>query len=189
MRRTLPFLALLAVILPAGLAVARPTAGQLILSGCRQGECAWLRVLRVEPAGRVPQGALVRMRVRRGSSTHLDGSLPSRPGQARIEWEQGEGVRYAFCSVRRPAFAFARRGEGLIVHFLDLFDLGGYQQSSARLYMRLCHGRGAVPGAAVLRRLGYRPGTRSDQVEDATPETMTRFQSRFRSHGNVPRRN
>jgi len=168
-------LAALAATLPTGLAAARPSAGQIILSGCRQGGCAWLRVLRVEPAGRVPQGALVRMRVRRGSSTHLDGSLPNRPGQARIEWEPGEGVSYAFCSVRRPAFAFARQGEGLLVHFLDLFDLGGYQEASGRLYMRLCHGRGAVPGAAVLRRLGYRPGTRSDQVEDATPETMTRF--------------
>lgn len=175
MRLALPFVALLAPLLAAAPAAARPAAGQLILSGCRQGECAWLRVLRVEPAGRVPQGALVRMRVRRGSSTHLGGNLPNRPSEARIEWEPGEGVSYAFCSVRRPAFAFARSGEGLLVHFLDLFDLGGYQEASARLYMRLCHGRDAVPGPAVLRRLGYRPGMRSEQVEDATPETMTRF--------------
>ena len=174
MRLALPLLAALAALFAAP-AAARPAAGQLILSGCRQGECAWLRVLRVENAGRVPQGALVRMRVRRGSSTHLDGNLPSRPADARIEWEPGEGVSYAFCSVRRPAFAFARRGERLLVHFLDLFDLGGYQEASGRLYMRLCHGRGDVPRAAVLRRLGYRPGTRSEQVEDATPETMTRF--------------
>lgn len=175
MRNALPFLAAFAVTLPAGLAAARPSEGPMILSGCRQGACAWLRVLRVENAGRVPQGALVRMRVRRGSSTHLDGNLPSGARGTRIEWEPGEGVSYAFCSVRRPAFAFARHGEGLIVHFLDLFDLGGYQEASGRLYMRLCHGRGGVPGAAVLRRLGYRPGTRSGQVEDATPETMTRF--------------
>ncbi len=175
MRFALPLLAALAALFAAAPALARPVAGQLILSGCRQGECAWLRVLRVESAGRVPQGALVRMRVRRGSSTHLDGSLPGGARGTRIEWEPGEGMSYAFCSVRRPAFAFARHGEGLLVHFLDLFDLGGYQEASGRLYMRLCHGRSGVPGAAVLRRLGYRRGTRSDQVEDATLETMTRF--------------
>jgi len=175
MRFAPPLVALLAALLAATPAVARPGPGQVILSGCRQGECSWLRVLRVENAGRVPQGALIRMGARRGTSTHLDGNLPVGARGTRIEWEPGEGGSYAFCSVRRPAFAFARAGERLLVHFLDLFDLGGYQEASGRLYMRLCHGRGDVPRAAVLRRLGYRPGTRSEQVEDATPETMTRF--------------
>jgi hypothetical protein len=174
MRFALPLAATLAA-LAAAPAVARPAPGQIILSGCRQGECAWLRMVRVENAGRVPQGALVRMRVRRGTSTHLDGNLPAGPRGARILWERSDEDSYAFCSVRRPAFAFARSGEGLLVHFLDLFDLGGYQEASGRLYMRLCHSRGDVPRAAVLRRLGYRPGTRSEQVEDATPATMTRF--------------
>jgi len=175
MRRFLALLAAFALILPAGLAVARPRPGRVILSGCRQGECAWLRVSRVEDAGRVPQGALVLIGARRGTSTHLDGNLPSVARGAPIAWEAEDEVGYAFCSVRRPAFAFAGHGEGLLVHFLDLFDLAGYQEASARLYMRLCHDRGGVPGAAALRRLGYRPGTRSEQVEDATPETMTRF--------------
>lgn len=175
MRRILLFLATLATLPPAAIEAARPKPGQVILTTCRQGECVWLRVLRVEAAGRVPQGALVRMTSRRGISIHRDGNLPSGARGTRIEWEPGSWVGYAFCSLRRPAFAVARRGEGLLVHFLDLFGLAGYQDASGRLYMRLCHGRGDVPREAVLRRLGHRPGTRNDQVEHATLETMTGF--------------
>ena len=60
-------------------------------------------------------------------------------------------------------------------HFLDLFDLGGYQMGSAALYARFCHGRDGVPEAAVLRALGYAPGTRSEQVETADIAELTRF--------------
>ena len=149
-------------------------AGRVILAGCRQGECGWLRIVAAESVARVAEGELRRMVARRGSSVH-DGRLPEREREARIAWEANDSVGYAFCSARRPAYAFEREGEGLIVHFLDLYDLAGYQFVSAGLYMRLCHGRERLPRAAVLRRLGYRPGTRSEQVEGATPETMTRF--------------
>jgi len=134
-----------------------------------------MRIVAVGAVVRVPAGALRSIVVRRGVSTHPDGNLPRRARDARIEWEAADQAEYAFCSARRPAYAFGREGEGLIVHFLDLFDLAGYQYASAGLYMRLCHGRERLPRAAVLRRLGYRPGTRSEQVEGATPGTMTRF--------------
>lgn len=174
MPRLLPLLIAL-LLIPAGASHAQPRAGQTILAGCRQGGCAWLRVTRVEPVTRVPQGALVSMVGRRGGSTHLDGNLPNRASDARIEWERADRTAYAFCSTRRPAYAFEDEDQGLVVHFLDLFDLGGYQYSSAGMYMRLCHGRASIPSAAVLRRLGYRPGTRSEQVENGSRETMTRF--------------
>lgn len=159
---------------PAILLAARPVAGETILSGCRQGECGWLRVLRLGAPTSVPQGVLRPMQVRRGSSVHLDGKLPNRPRDARIEWEGQASMTYAFCSVRRPAYAFESDGS-LVVHFLNLYDLGGYQYVSAQLYMRLCHGRVSLPNNAALRRLGYRPGTRSEQVEARSPEVMTRF--------------
>jgi hypothetical protein len=41
--------------------------------------------------------------------------------------------------------------------------------------MRLCHGMENVPSDARLRRLGYRPGTRSEQIEAATADVLTRF--------------
>lgn len=174
MRRLLPLIVAV-LLIPAGASLAQPRAGQTILAGCRQGGCVWLRVARVEPMTRGPQGALVRMVSRRGSSTHRDGELPRRSRDARIEWERADGTSYAFCSTRRPAYAFESEDQGLVVHFLDLFDLAGYQYSSAGMYMRLCHGRTSLPSAGALRRLGYRPGTRSEQIENGSQETMTRF--------------
>ena len=78
------------------------------------------------------------------------------------------------CSRVRPAYAFETETGGFLVHYLDLYDLAGYQMASATLYMRVCHDRGPA-GAAVLRRLGYRPGTRSEQTEGEHLEALTRF--------------
>lgn len=151
-------------------------AGQTILAGCRQGECSWMRIGDVARVATVPQGELRRMIVERGSSVHLDGNLPERAEGTQIEWEPGTRADYVFCSVERPAYAFEDEG-GLITHYLDLYDLAGYQADSGRLYMRLCHDVAdeAVPDAAVLGRFGYRPGTRDEQVEGGRPEDMTRF--------------
>ena len=170
----------LTLLVAAACAAADPGSraegdGEAVLGGCRQGECGWLRVIRTESAGTFPQGELKRMLIRRGTSLHPDGDLPEQAADARIEWEAAEQSDYAFCSTQRPAYAFPDGDGGLIVHFLDLYDLGGYQMGSAKLYMRFCHGRDGLPEAEVLQGLGYRPGARSEQVEAATPEVMTRF--------------
>jgi hypothetical protein len=157
-----------------GAAEANAADGSIIRAGCRQGECSWLRVVRQESLHKAPQGELRRLVARRGSSVHLDGSIPEEP-PADIGWEAAEGTYHAFCSTERPAYAFPGE-EGMTVHFLDLFDLPGYQMASAGMYLRLCHRIDALPeDEKVLRGLGYRPGTRSEQVEAAGVETMTRF--------------
>lgn len=149
--------------------------GQIIRAGCRQGECGWLRVVRIERAETHPQGELRRIAVQRGTSLHPDGELTEDPEQAGIEWDESERTEFAFCSRERPAYAFPG-GEGeWILHFLDLFDLGGYQLGSGGLYARFCHGRDGLPEEAVLRSLGYAPGTRSEQVETADIAELTRF--------------
>lgn len=156
-------------------------AGRVILAGCRQGECVWMRIGEVTRVATVPQGELRRMNSLRGSSLHLDGNLPDRETDAAIEWEPETRADYAFCSVERPAYAFEEKedegGRGLITHYLDLYDLPGYQTVSGRLYLRLCHG---VEGEAALEtqalaQRGYRPGTRSEQTAGGAPEDMTRF--------------
>ena len=156
-------------------------AGQTILAGCRQGECVWMRIGEVTRVATVPQGELRRMTSRRGSSLHLDGNLPDREADAAIEWEAEERADYAFCSVERPAYAFEEKedegGRGLITHYLDLYDLPGYQTVSGRLYLRLCHGAEgeAALETQALGRLGDQPGTRSEQTAGGAPEDMTRF--------------
>ncbi len=151
-------------------------AGRTILAGCRQGECSWMRIGDVTRVATVPQGELRRMIVERGSSIHLDGNLPERAEGTQIEWEPGTRSDYAFCSIERPAYAFEDEG-GLITHYLDLYDLAGYQSVSGGLYMRLCHDVAdeTALDAATLGRFGYRPGTRNEQIEGGAPEDMTRF--------------
>ena len=155
-------LAACAALVAVSAGAAPPRPGQAILSGCRQGQCAWLRVVSVARPVRHPQGVLRAMEVRRGSARLAEN------GRARpIAWQAAHRSAYAFCSTRRPAFAFEGEHGDLLVHFLDPFDLSGYQEASARVYMRLCHGLDAVPIERRLRALGYRPGTRNEQVENA----------------------
>jgi hypothetical protein len=93
-----------------------------------------------------------------------------------VAWEARDRHEYAFCSTERPAYAFPDETGRLILHYLDLFSLAGYQLPSATVYMRACHDRTLNwENRAALRRLGYRPGTRSDQVEGAAPEDLARF--------------
>jgi hypothetical protein len=149
--------------------------GRTIRTSCRQGECRWLRVKRAETLATRPQGELRRIVGRGGTSVHLDGDLPRDQARAQIEWDRSDRAQYAFCSRLRPAFAFSNDDGALIVHFLDLMNLGGYQMASASMYMRLCHGREGVPAEKVLHSMGYHPRTRSDQLEGAAVEAMTRF--------------
>lgn len=151
-------------------------AGRVMVAGCRQGECSWLRIGRLERVSRTARGELRRLTQVRGTSRYgEEGASASERHRPPIEWEHQSRTDYIFCSRARPAYAFPDDdGRSYLIHYLDLFDLGGYQQSSALLYMRVCHNRGPA-GPAALRRLGYRPGTRNEQVENARPEDMTRF--------------
>lgn len=176
-----------AASIPATIAAAQPVrasrpglpalAGRVLLSGCRQGECGWLRVTRVERVSASARGELRRATGRWGTSVHGRRDPPrAYRASLRVRWDRRERNEYAFCSRERPAHAFPDEGDGLVVHYLDLFDLAGYQYSSATMYMRICHDRAFDPARpAALRRLGYRPGTRSEQVENGTPADLTRF--------------
>ena len=151
-------------------------AGETLQVGCRQGECAWLRVVRVETAAATPRGELRRLVGRGGTSRYDDEPPEAYDPSVAVSWETRDESSFAFCSAEGPAYAFADEGDGLILHYLDLFDLGGYQLASARMYMRLCHDSAFdSENPQALRALGYRPGTRSEQVENAAAEDLTRF--------------
>lgn len=161
-------------------AKARPAlpdlAGRVLAVGCRQGECMWLRAVRVEIVTASPRGELRRLVGRGGRSLYADEAPDAYSASVPVRWEARDRASYAFCSTERPAYAFPDETGALILHFLDLFELGGYQMASAGMYMRVCHD---LPfdgeNAAALQRLGYRPGTRSEQIENAAPEDLARF--------------
>lgn len=162
---------------PTARTVQASLSGRVLAPSCRQGQCVWLRMVRIETVAANSHGELRRGVARRGTSTHPNGDPPEAFDAALpVRWERRDSSYYAFCSRERPAFAFAGGGGRYVLHYLDLFGLAGYQMSSATLYVRFCHDRAFDPeNAASLRRLGYRAGTRSEQVEDGAPEDLARF--------------
>jgi hypothetical protein len=149
-------------------------AARVILIECRQGACQWGRIVEIARVAAGEDGELRRMTFRPGSSMD-DGAEPADGGLPTIDWEASDRNDYAYCSTRRPAFAFPDDQAGLIVHHLDLFDLGGYQYASAKLYGLICHDlpMEAAVGQA-FRDLGYRPGTRNEQTRALAPQALLR---------------
>lgn len=146
------------------------------IAECRQGACFWRKTIGVRTVKTTSDGELKIERTYVGESDHRDGSAPTRfaPGIA-IQWEAAPVETYVFCSRKQPAIAFKDRwgggAGGWYAHLLDPFETYGYNRGSAATYMRVCHGakRGAELGGRLLRRLGYRPGTRNEQVDLKSP--------------------
>jgi hypothetical protein len=151
-------------------------AGQVLQSGCRQGQCVWLRVARAQSVSTSPHGTLRRLTARRGLSRYDDDAPEAWSPTIQATWDPRDQNVFAFCSTERPAYAFPDEEGAYIIHYLDLFDLAGFQMASAATYLKLCHDRPPeIDDAAGLRALGYRPGTRDEQVEEGSPEDMARF--------------
>lgn len=158
------------ISLTIALAAAAP-APELVQ--CRQMECSWSRPVSNVAIRSTSAGTLRKVTAFRGTSTYRDDPPSGFDESISIEWHKPAAVQYVFCSRSRPAFAF-RSGKRWIAHALDLFDLPGYHGASAVSYLRACHGieQGREDVNEAARRLGYRPGTRSDQVEIEGPEQL-----------------
>jgi hypothetical protein len=140
---------------------------------CHMMECTWSKPVSNVAIRSTPIGTLRKVVAIQGTSVHR-GDYPSRyDASIRIGWKQPAAVTYVLCSRTQPAFAF-RSGKRWIAHALDLFNLGGYNTASAVTYLRACHGvdYGREDIERVMRGLGYRSGTRSEQVEIARPEQL-----------------
>ncbi|HEU0097944.1 MAG TPA: hypothetical protein VFQ67_04135 [Allosphingosinicella sp.] len=154
-------------------ALAAPAAPAPRLVHCHMMECAWSKPVANVAVRTTPAGTLRRVSAIRGTSVHRDDPPSGYRPSIRIAWEKAASVDYVLCSRSQPAFAF-RSGRRWVAHAMDLFNLGGYNTASAIAYLRACHGveydRADID--EVMRGLGYRPGTRSEQVEIARPEQL-----------------
>jgi hypothetical protein len=159
----------LAMALAAASAPARPEPR---LVYCHMMECTWSKPVSNVVIRSTPRGVLRKIVANYGLSVHRDDYPDRYQASIRIDWRKSE-ASYALCSRSQPATAF-RSGKRWIAHALDLFNLYGYNTASAVTYLRACHGveydRADIEKA--MRDLGYRPGTRSDQVEIARPEQL-----------------
>jgi hypothetical protein len=145
-------------------------------------ECSWSKPVSNVAVRTTPRGTLRKVVAIQGTSVHRE-DYPSRyHASIRIAWKKPAATQYGLCSRSQPAFAF-RSGKRWVGHALDLFNLGGYNTASAIAYLRACHGveydREDIE--KVIRGLGYRPGTRSEQVEIARPEQLFDLPRRARN--------
>jgi len=169
------------IALAMALAAAALAGPEPRLVYCHMMECSWSKPVSNVAVRTTPRGTLRKVVAIQGTSVHRD-DYPSRyQASIRIGWEK-PATQYVLCSRSQPAFAF-RSGKRWVAHALDLFNLGGYNTASATAYLRACHGveydREDIE--KVIRGLGYRPGTRGEQVEIASPEQLFDLPRRTRN--------
>jgi hypothetical protein len=152
---------------------AAPAGAAPRLVQCRMMECSWSKPISNVAVRSSPGGTLRKVTFIRGMSVYRDDPPSRYRPSIRVDWGKRASVDYVFCSRSRPALAF-RSGKRWIAHALDLFALPGSHTASAIAYLRACHGvdydRADID--QVMRGLGYRSGTRSEQVEIARPEQL-----------------
>ena len=157
----------------AALLVAAEPAGPPRLIYCHMMECSWSRLVSNRVVARQGAEQLREYVTIDGQSEHRGGDYPSRySARVGIKWEAKAVTTYVLCSKARPAIAFRDRWEPQSKgrwygHYLDLFSLYGYNTSSAVIYAAACHNIDYSEKA--LKRLGYRSGTRSEQVDLRRP--------------------
>ena len=146
------------------------------ITGCRQSTCMWEKVLEIRTIKTVPNGILKVEDSYQGSMLAQGADFPTEySAKLPIEWDRVQ--TYVFCSKQQPSTAFKDRGTKngrWIGHLLDPFEPYGYNWGSAETYMRVCHNvdLGRQDIKKVMLRLGYRPGTRNEQVDLAKPTDL-----------------
>ena len=154
--------------------------GPVKLIYCHMDECSWSRLVSNQLVSAQRNEQLRKYVALDGSSTHRDGKYPVRYSKrVHIAWERKPVATYVLCSRARPSIAFQDRFDPKAkgrwyAHYLDLFSLAGYNTSSAVVYMDACHhiDFNVDDSTTTLKKLGYRPGTRSEQVDLTGPTDL-----------------
>jgi hypothetical protein len=155
-------------------------AGPPKLIYCHMDECSWSRLVSNRVVARRGREQLRAYVTIDGQSNHRGSEYPTHYSKrVHVAWEAKPVTTYVLCSRARPGIAFQDRWDRAAkgrwyAHYLDLFDLYGYNTSSAVIYAAACHGIDFNFGDAekALRKLGYRPGTRSEQVDVRRPTDL-----------------
>jgi|GEM_PF-3152400 len=170
--------ALLAAQTPAP--PAAPVRPRVIRLRCHMMECGWYQPLSSRAVRQGEGWSLLRVTARRGTSVHRPRSRRGSRYPARyrrglaIAWEDGPQEGWVLCSAALPVSMFASGDGSWIAHKLNLFDLPGFAESSATIYLDACHGLGpdALEDERRLRELGYSNAEPSQQVELRSPEDI-----------------
>lgn len=148
----------------ASMAAAPAQAPQL--NSCHGGDCSWSITQSRALVRQEAAGSLYRLSLLGGSA---------REGSSRIRWNRQPHALFIFCSPQLPAVILPDAGH-LQVDVLD-FVAGPppYMESSAELYVRICHpGEDwAAPGFAA--RHGYRAQDAEREIALSRPEDIFGF--------------
>jgi len=145
--------------------------------GCRMDECSWFKEKSRALVLRNSDGELIRFTTLEGASRHPDDRYPTHY-TPRLHVRFKEVTSYVFCSHSRPSVAFhvddGPNGAEWLAHMLDLYDLFGYNSSSAVTYLLACHGiyQHGQTLSDVARHLGYHRGTPNIQIELRKPSDL-----------------
>ena len=162
------------MIAALALAMAAAPASPVRLVYCHMGECSWSREVSNQLVRTTRSGALRKYASLDGTSTYRGLPPAAWSPRVKIEWPARPSIDYVFCSRSQPALAFRDSDGSWIAHALDLFDLYGCNTASAVIYLRACHGldHNSRDIEKRLKALGYRPGTRSEQVDIKSPDQL-----------------
>jgi len=124
---------------------------------CYPGGCGWFDIRSFEVVRETETGALIRLDMREGSSSHPnDQDAPRSARGVRIDWGEYENDTYLFCSTRLPAVLNRNEDSGgWEAYQLDLLTGGVPEESLATLYAHVCHPDGGLEGDGAAARLGY----------------------------------
>lgn len=172
---------LLAALLVAAAAPA-PARPTVIMLRCHMMECGWYEPLSSRAVRQGEGWSLLRVTARHGTSVHRPGSRGGSRYPARyrrglpIAWDARPREGWVLCSPDVPVSMFRSEDGTWIAHKLNLFDLPGFAESSAYIYLDACHGLGreALEDAPRLRSLGYSNAEPSQQLELNSPEEILR---------------
>jgi hypothetical protein len=147
---------------------AGPVAGR-----CYPGGCTWFDIRSFHVVRETEDGALIRVSIREGESTHAnDADAPRSSRGVRITWQPYDDNSYMFCSRKLPAMISRADDGSFEAHRMNLIDGGVPEEVITTQYTHVCHPGGQLNGEGAAARLGYRSPTGEREFTLRNPEDI-----------------
>jgi hypothetical protein len=156
------------------------------LGACHMGECSWSVEKARDTVRQEADDKLIKVTLQGGTSQHPSNNYPQRYARSeRISWNQAPHDVYVFCSKTLPA-VMLQDGGSWQTDVLDFVNgPPGVLESSATLYVRVCHGpTAAYPSDDFAARYGYvTEPLELDEGAVSTPTDIVALAQRTRTPG------
>jgi len=136
--------------------VANPITAGPQIGRCHMGGCSWFDIQSFEVVRETEDGALIRLKMRSGSSDHRDNAYPQSSRGVKIDWSPFSEDEHLFCSTRLPAWIARGESGGWEADRVDLLLSAGATEYMHNLYGHVCHPDGDLEAEGAAERLGYR---------------------------------